>query len=118
MERSPIDKEVLAGQVVSILDATKDKRFQYPEEARREGIHSVLCVPLRIGDRPIGVMRVYTSLPGVFSEHAIATLYTLACHGAIAIEAARLRDQLKKQYDDLMRDVWTWYGEVQRTQRL
>lgn len=51
VEHSKVDKEVLEGKIVYIEDAAKDPRFQYPEEAKREGIVSVLSVPLRVADR-------------------------------------------------------------------
>ena len=110
---SPIDQEALIGDVATVLDATKDERFQYPEEAEREGIRSVLCLPLRAGIKTIGVIRVYTSEAREFSEDEIKFLHTLACHGAVAIENARMRSQLKRQYNDLMGDIWQWYENVQ-----
>ncbi len=109
VEKSPIDREALTGRVVTILDVTRDVRFQYLEEAKKEGICSVLCVPLRIRGRAIGVIRVYTSAPHEFTEYETKLLYTLACHGTIAIENARLREHIERDYEDLVRDVWRWY---------
>ena len=61
IEQSNIDRLALAGDsAVFVSDARSDPRFQYPEQAREEGIVSVLVVPLRVQDQPIGVMRVYT----------------------------------------------------------
>ena len=45
--KSPIDRQVLQGQIVQIEDVTEDPRFQYPMEAQQEGIKSVICVPLQ-----------------------------------------------------------------------
>ena len=118
VEKSPIDREALMGKVVTILDVTKDGRFQYPEEANKEGICSVLCVPLKIRDRAIGVIRVYTSAPHEFTEYETRLLYTLVCHGAIAIENARLRGHIKRDYEDLVRDVWRWYDWGARPPKL
>ena len=50
LEKSQLDREVLQGNVVYIRNATLDPRFQYPEEARTEGIatgRSGLGYPLR-----------------------------------------------------------------------
>ena len=109
VEKSPIDREALTGKAVTILDVTKDGRFQYLEEAKKEEICSVLCVPLRIRSRAIGVIRVYTGAPHEFTEYETKLLYTLACHGTIAIENARLREHIERDYEDLVRDVWRWY---------
>jgi GAF domain-containing protein len=110
---SLIDQEALVGNIATVLDATTDERFQYSDEAKREGIRSVLCLPLRAGIKTIGVIRVYTEDEHEFTEDEVKLLNTLGCHGAVAIENARLRGQLKRQYDELMGDIWHWYEDIQ-----
>src|SRR6266516_4296882 len=61
VEHSPIDSEAMCGAPVIIPDVSADSRFQYQEAAKREGIVSVLCVPLEVHGKAIGVMRVYTN---------------------------------------------------------
>src|SRR5207253_8208099 len=68
VEHSPIDSEALCGKTVIIPNVSEDKRFQYKEAAMREGIVSVLCVPLEVHGRAIGVLRVYTSELRAFHE--------------------------------------------------
>jgi signal transduction protein with GAF and PtsI domain len=59
--KSGLDREAFAGNVVQILDAGTDPRFQYGKEAIEEGLASVLVAPMFLeGKRPIGVLRVYT----------------------------------------------------------
>src|SRR5947209_12618871 len=58
--RSPIDSEALRGAPVIIPDISADNRFQYQHAAKQEGLVSVLCVPLEVHGKAIGVMRVYT----------------------------------------------------------
>ncbi len=53
--------ETLDGQTVLILDTSNDSRVQYPEEAKKEGIASVLSVPITVKGQIIGVLRIYTS---------------------------------------------------------
>ncbi|MBW2589787.1 MAG: GAF domain-containing protein, partial [Deltaproteobacteria bacterium] len=43
---------------VAIYDVTDDPRIQYPEEAKIEGISSILSVPITLHDRVIGALRV------------------------------------------------------------
>jgi GAF domain-containing protein len=94
--RSPIDREAMRGKVVQIKDVTKDKRFQYPRQAKKEGIRSVACLALRCRDRLLGVLRVYTGQERLFEEKEITFIRTLALQGATAIRHAqryrRLRD--------------------------
>lgn len=94
--KSPIDQEALSGKPVAIPDINRDSRFQYPEEAEREGICSVLCVPLRARDKIIGVIRVYCSQCACFELSHVEFLSYLASMGAIAIENARSYQALEQ----------------------
>ena len=106
VEHSPIDSEALRGAPVVIPDVSEDSRFQYKEAAKREGIVSVLCVPLEVHGRAIGVMRVYTSEPCTFHEDDIQFLTVLASLSALAIENASLYESLKQSYDGVMDVLW------------
>jgi GAF domain-containing protein len=106
VEHSPIDSEALRGAPVIIPDVSEDSRFQYKEAARREGIVSVLCVPLEVHGGAIGVMRVYTSQPCTFHEDDIQFLTVLASLSALAIENASLYESLKRSYDGVMDVLW------------
>lgn len=104
--RSPIDTEALCGKPVIIQDIHTDSRFQYKEAAEREGIVSVLCVPLEVHGESIGVMRVYTGEACDFREDDIQFLTVLASLSALAIDNARLYDSLKQSYDGVMDVLW------------
>jgi GAF domain-containing protein len=106
VEHSPIDSEALQGKTVIIRDVSTDSRFQYKEDARREGIVSVLCVPLEVHGQAIGVMRVYTTEPCTFDDDDIHFLSVLASLAALAIENANLYHNLKISYDGVMDALW------------
>ena len=106
VEHSLIDSEALQGKTVVIPDVSVDTRFQYKEEARREGIVSVLCVPLEVHGRAIGVMRVYTTEPCTFHDEDIQFLSVLASLAALAIENASLYHNLKSSYEGVMDALW------------
>jgi len=106
VEHSPIDSEALKGAPIIIPDVSTDSRFQYQEAARREGIVSVLCVPLEVHGNAIGVMRVYTGEPCTFHKDDIQFLSVLASLAALAIENASLYDNLKRSYDGVMDVLW------------
>lgn len=89
MEDSLVDGEVLRGSPVQVLDVADDPRFQYPDEARREGLRSMMACPMRAKNRTLGVIRVYTGEPRVFGEQETSLLMNLANLGAVAIENAR-----------------------------
>ncbi len=96
LDKSLIDRGALRGKPVSVLDVTKDPGFQYPEEAKKEGIRSVLCVPLIVREQPIGVLRLYTGEIHRFTEEEIEFLSALASQGAVAIENARTYQRLEE----------------------
>ena len=95
IEKNPLDQKVLGGEIVSILDVTKEPLFQYPKEAQKEGICSLLSVPLKMREKPVGVLRIYTSQPHQFKKSEVAIANTLALEGAIAIEKAKLQQRMQ-----------------------
>ena len=93
--------ETLEGIPVSVLDVTTDERIQYREQAKNEGLASMLSVPMTLRDDIIGVVRVYTAEPCQFTDDDIHFVGAVANLGAIALENARLYDSLKRDYDAL-----------------
>jgi len=75
---------------VIVLDVTHERDYMYPEIARKEGLCSLLSVPMLIRDRAIGVINSYTSIPHVFSSEEIKVLQAIANQAAIAIENTKL----------------------------
>jgi GAF domain-containing protein len=99
LEHSGVDRLALnQRQAVHILDAASDPRFQYPEQARDEGIASVLVLPLFVQDQPIGVMRVYTHEARTFSGVEWELAEAIASLSALAIENGRLYERLHRNY--------------------
>ena len=95
--------EALEGKPVVILDATEDERIQYREAARKEGIASMLCLPVRLRGEIIGVMRVYTVEPCHFNEDDIYFVSAVANLGAIALENAKRYYRLREGYEAFRR---------------
>lgn len=96
-------------QPVAIFDVTDDPRLQYPKEAQKEGIASILAVPILIGDRLIGSMRVYTAEPWEFTLNDVNFVQAVAQLAGMAIEMRRINKGLKDSIDILktMRDPKT-----------
>ena len=69
-------------------------RYQNVDVARREGLVSLLSVPLQFGGQVIGTLSVYTGQPYNFSNEEIRILTALAELSAIAIEKARLYERI------------------------
>jgi signal transduction histidine kinase len=69
-------------------------RYQNTEIARREGLISLLSVPLVFRGSAIGALSVYIGYPHAFSNEEIRILSALADLSAIAIEKARLYERV------------------------
>jgi len=88
--------EGIAGKVarenkpIAIKDVTKEKEYKHKDIAKREGLCSLLCVPLAVKSKVIGVINCYTSKPHEFSETEINILTSVANQAAVAIENAEL----------------------------
>jgi GAF domain-containing protein len=73
LAKGPVDaersvSEALEGKTVMVKDCTADARIQYPDEFAKEGIASMLTVPLATRGQVIGVMRLATAKPRDFSD--------------------------------------------------
>jgi signal transduction protein with GAF and PtsI domain len=101
VESSQVDRQALEGRPVVIEDAQSDPRFQYREEAQEESIRSVLCVPLMLDERGIGVLRVYSEEPRRFDQGEVDLLTAMAVLGSIAIRNAQMHMKLRDEMQSL-----------------
>jgi signal transduction protein with GAF and PtsI domain len=91
---------------VAIYDVSDDPRLQYPEEAQKEGIASILSVPINVHDRVIGALRVYTAEPWEFTLEDVNFVHAVAQIVGMAIDLCRLNKGYKSSIEILktMRD--------------
>jgi signal transduction protein with GAF and PtsI domain len=91
---------------VAIYDVMDDPRIQYPEEAQKEGIVSILSVPITVHDNIIGALRVYTSQPWEFTHEDVNFVQAVAQIAGMAIDWCRLNKGYKSSIEILktMRD--------------
>ncbi len=94
---------------VAIYDVNDDPRLQYPKEALKEGIASILSVPIVAGGSLIGAMRVYTAQPWEFTLEDVNFIQALAQMAGMAINMCRYTKGLKSSIDLLktMREAQT-----------
>ncbi|MDX2498887.1 MAG: GAF domain-containing protein [Deltaproteobacteria bacterium] len=91
---------------VAIYDVADDPRIQYPEAALKEGIASILSVPIHVHDHVIGALRVYTSEPWEFTMEDVNFVQAVAQITGMAIDLCRLNKGYKYSIEILktMRD--------------
>ncbi len=106
--KSLVDAKALQGRPVHVSDPQTDPRLQYPDEMVREGIASLVVVPVMVKDTAIGVMRVYTAEARAFGAEDMAFLEAIASLGGIAIENARTYEALEEQFLAIRREKLPW----------
>jgi len=102
INKGPVDADkslakALEGKPHYVWDAATDPSVQYPEEARKEGIISMLAFPFRGREKIIGTLRLYTGENRTFSQNELDFIGALCSQAAISIENAKIYDTQKKQ---------------------
>jgi PAS domain S-box-containing protein len=87
---------VAGGEQVITADIFADERMGagMQEDARKLGYVSLAATPISVGNTIIGLIVAHSPHAGYFDEAKLDLYATLAEQGALALQAARLRDQL------------------------
>lgn len=83
-------RAVLERRPIYVADVTLERDYMFPEIARKEGLCSLLSVPMLIRDRAIGVINSYTSVSHAFATEEIKVLQAISNQAAISIENTKL----------------------------
>jgi two-component system, NtrC family, sensor kinase len=103
--------EGIAGRAVRDLrprqsaDLLNDPRVRFRELPRQSGLRAALAVPLRVGDRAIGVIEVFHREVHQFTAAEEELLVALADQAAIALEHARLYGGLETVVAERTREL-------------
>ncbi len=106
-ERSLKIGEGIVGQVAltqkprAVLNVLKEPDYKEKELARKEGLVSMLSVPMVVKERVIGVINCYTSHAHEFTETEKNVLTTVANEAAVAIENTELMVKTKVIKEEL-----------------
>jgi GAF domain-containing protein len=93
------------GGVVQVEDTKADPEFKLTNVPGFESIQTTLGVPLLREGRPIGVLVLMRSRVERFSEKQVELVTTFADQAVIAVENARLLNELRARTDELARSV-------------
>ncbi|MDD3777248.1 MAG: GAF domain-containing protein [Actinomycetota bacterium] len=99
--------EGIAGQVALenryriVKNILEEDTYIYKEIAKKEGLASLLCVPLHVKGKVIGVLNLYTSSPHQFSDYEVSILQAVADQAAIVIENYKLVVETKVIKEEL-----------------
>ena len=98
---SVIGRTVLNGKTVQIADVQEDPEYKLTEQSSIGKYRTVLGVPLLREGNPIGVIVLTRNTVKPFSEKQIELVQTFADQAVIAIENARLFDEVQQRTRDL-----------------
>ena len=117
-----LDRMAATKSVAQTLDAQTDPSYRDdPQRAlflQQSGGRTVVCIPLMKEADLVGGFSVYRQEVRPFTEKQIALLQNFAAQAVIAIENARLLDDLNKLNRQLEQRVADQVGEIERMGRL
>ncbi len=110
-------KVAQSGRSIVLDDISLEPSAARPDLIRTEGLRAFLSVPLRAKGNVLGVMNVASPVPRRFSKRDMHLLHSIGDLLGIAIEQAKLYEQLtksKERYRQLARQILLTQEEERR----
>jgi phosphoserine phosphatase RsbU/P len=105
VSQSVVQKVAQEGQPILTSDAQSDTRFNMRQSVMLLGLRSVLCVPVKIKEKVLGVVYADNRFEvGIFTQADMDLLTAITAIAAIAIDNARLY-QMAVEKGRLMREL-------------
>jgi len=113
-------KVALENKPMIVENIQEAEEYKFKDIGMKEGLVSMLSVPLHVKGKVIGVLNTYTSMPHSFSEYEINILKTVADQAAIVIENYRLVIETKviKEELDVRKAIERAKGILMKEQNL
>jgi signal transduction histidine kinase/CheY-like chemotaxis protein/HAMP domain-containing protein len=111
-------RAVMAGTPMLVNDYLDEYRASpFLDAIKKVGVRAMVAVPLKARGKVIGVLIVTSRVPHKFREEDQQLLSALADHAAIAIENAKLYEQVRQYAEALEAKVEARTQELQETNR-
>lgn len=104
--RSVIEQALASRAPVLTINAQGDERFRAMESVLANDLRSIVCLPLVLRDRVLGVLYADNHLEqGVFDQDSLELLGAFANHAAVAIQNSRSFQRVRADLDDAKAQV-------------
>ena len=98
-------RAVLEGRTIHVSDVLADAAYTYSDIQKIGGYRAALSTPMLHNGNVVGAIFVTKTVPQPFTDKQIELVSTFADQAVIAIENARLLDELRVRTDELARSV-------------
>lgn len=99
-------QRVLNGETLLVSDVAKADGLERKEMALKEGIASLLWVPVKTGDEVIGIMCLASATKDGFPVETTQLIKAVALQGGLAIQNASMYLMLQEDKKNLEQDIW------------
>ncbi|MBI5928088.1 MAG: GAF domain-containing protein [Chloroflexi bacterium] len=104
--RSIVNSAIAQGEPIITTNAQSDDRFQGMQSVVSNSLRSILCIPLVLHGRIVGVLYADNRIEqGLFNQDSVPLMLAFGSQAAIAIDNARLFAQVKADLDKAQREV-------------
>jgi len=90
-----------SGKPQSVYNIFTEKEYKYKDIAKKEGLVSLLCVPLTVKNNIIGVINLYSATLHKFTKNEVNVLTAVASQAAMVIENTQLMVKTKVIQEEL-----------------
>jgi class 3 adenylate cyclase len=115
---SVVSRTILQRDVLHVADVAADPTHTYAASRQALGVRTFLGVPMLRDENPIGAIALFRREVGLFSDRQIELVKAFADQAVIAIENARLLNDLNTLNQQLEQRVTDQVSEIERMSRL
>lgn len=93
VENSLVGEVLKTRKPLIVYDVRKEQKYFYRDLAVKEGLTSMIAVPMIVKDKAIGVINVYTKNPHTFTQEEVNVLQMVTNQAAVAVENTKLMEE-------------------------
>lgn len=93
VENSLVGEVLKSRKPLIVYDVRKEQKYYYRDLAVKEGLTSMIAVPMIVKDKAIGVINVYTKNPHAFTQEEVNVLQMVTNQAAVAVENTKLMEE-------------------------